>query len=239
MIPDRLVDLHVHSSASDGALDLAALVELADRRGVRLGIADHVGPDHPIASGARLHEHLDELADYPVLRGVELELGEEFDLSRALLKRLDYVIGGLHAVKVLGRTVFLEEGRPGDVEPDALVEAIVCRLVEAMESEPLDVLAHPTLLPPPLRLRAAELFHDEHLDRIGRAAAECDVALEVTGRLRLPHERAVERWLAAGARLALGSDAHAAADVGDLAYPLDVIERFRVGPRQLYSGRRD
>ncbi len=239
MIPDLLVDLHVHSIASDGALDLPALVELADRRGVRLGIADHVGPDHPIASQARLHEHLDELGEYPVLRGVELELGEEFSLSRAMRRRLDYVVGGLHVVKVAGRMVSLEEGRPVDVDPEALAQVIVDRLVEAMESEPLDVLAHPTLLPPLLRPRAADLFHDEHLDRIGRVAAECDVALEVTGRLRLPHNRAVERWLAAGARLAIGSDAHAAAEVADLAYPLEVIERFRIRPAQLYRSGRD
>lgn len=239
MIPELLVDLHVHSTASDGALGLQALVELADRRGIRIGIADHVGPDYPIASAARLHEHLDELADYPVLRGIELELVEEFGLPRAVLRRLDYVVGGLHAVKVAGQMVSLHDRPPVDVDPEALARAIVDRFVEAMESEPLDILAHPTLLPPLLRPRAADLFHDEHLDRIGRAAAEYDVALEVTGRLRLPHDRAVERWLMAGARLAIGSDAHAAAEVGDLAYPLAMIERFRIRPAQLYQGLRD
>lgn len=237
MIPDRLVDLHVHSAASGQGLELPALLELADRRGLRIGIADHVGPEHPIASEGRLHEHLDELADYPVLKAIELELTDEpFPLSREAFRRLDYIVGGLHEVRVRDRSVSLVEGGPPLDDPDEVVEAVADRLVAAIEREPIDVLAHPTLLPPALRPRAAELFHDGHLDRIGRAAAECGVALELTGRLRLPHERALERWLAAGARLALGSAGRTAAEVGDLAHALELVERFRIAPERLFSG---
>jgi histidinol phosphatase-like PHP family hydrolase len=237
VILDRLVDLHVHSAASGQGLELPALLELADRRGVRIGVADHVGAEHALASDARLHEHLDELADYPVLKAIELELADEpFALSRDLLGRLDYVVGGLHELRVGPRTVSLVE--PGRLphDPDEVVQAVVDRLVAAMEQEPLDVLAHPTLLPPALRGRAAELFHDDHLDRLGRTAAECGVALEMTGRLRLPHEGAVLRWLAAGATLAIGSAGREPAEVGELAYPLDLVERFRIGSDRLFRG---
>ena len=237
MFSDRIIDLHVHSAASGPGLDLPSLLEVADRRGLRIGVSDHVGPEWPLSTEAKLHEHLDELADYPVLRAVELELGEEVRLSREAFRRLDYVIGGLHTIKVRGQTLHVADRRPVSLEPEAVVQAMVDRLVEAMEEEPIDVLAHPTVLPHALRPRAADLFHDGHLDRIGRAAAETGVALELSGRLRLPHERAVERWLAAGARLAIGSGGYSADEIGELTWPFRLLERFLIDPERLYWGR--
>jgi len=53
-----LIDLHAHTTASDGALAPAALVELARREGVGvLGVTDHdsvAGLDEAMAAGARL-----------------------------------------------------------------------------------------------------------------------------------------------------------------------------------------
>lgn len=236
MSVDRLVDLHVHSAVS-GGLELPELVELADRRGVRIGIADHVGGDGALSSDARIHEHLDELADFPVLRALEVELGERVRLSPSVERRLDYVVGGLHTLRIGPYTVSMADpGRP-EVAPEEIVQAVVDRLCEAMEEEPIDVLAHPTLLPRALRSDAPRLFDDRLLDRIGRTAAREGVALELSGRLRLPHERALERWLAAGARLALGSGARAASEVGDLAWPLELLGRFGIDPDRLFTGR--
>lgn len=235
MTVDRLVDIHVHSSVS-GGLELADLVEVADRRGVRIGVADHAGPDSALALESRIQEHLDELADYPVLRALEVELGEPYGLSAAVERRLDYLVGGLHTVRVGPHVVTMVERDQLPAEPEAIVQAIVDRLCEAMEEHPIDVLAHPTLLPHPLRPRASQLFHDGHLDRIGRAAAEHGVALELSGRLRLPHERAAGRWLSAGARLALGSGGYAASEVGDLAWPLELLGRLGLEPDRLFRG---
>ncbi|HEX7127231.1 MAG TPA: hypothetical protein VF406_15840 [Thermodesulfobacteriota bacterium] len=237
MSVDRLVDLHVHSAVS-GGLELPELVELADRRGVRIGVADHAGGDSVLSTDARIHEHLDELADFPVLRSLEVELGERFRLSPSVERRLDYVVGGLHTLRIGPHTVSMADpGRP-EVAPEEIVQAVVDRLCEAMEEEPIDLLAHPTLLPSALRPNAPALFDDRHLDRIGRTAAREGVALELSGRTRLPHERALERWLAAGARLALGSGAYVASEVGNLAWPLELLGRFGVGPDRLFTGHR-
>lgn len=235
MSVDRLVDLHVHSSAS-GGLELADLIEVADRRGVRIGVADHAGTDSALATEARIHEHLDELADFPVLRALEVELGEPYALSAGVERRLDYLVGGLHTIRVGPHVVAMSDRDRPPVEPQALVQAIVDRLCEAMEEQPLDLVAHPTLLPHALRRYASRLFHDGHLDRLGRAAAEHGVALELSGRLRLPHERAVARWLSAGARLALGSGGYSSAEVGDLGWPLELLGRFGLEPDRLYRG---
>jgi histidinol phosphatase-like PHP family hydrolase len=233
---DRLVDLHVHSLASGGP-ELPDLIEAADRRGIRIGVADHVGTDSALSTEPRIHEHLDEMADFPVLRSLELELGEAFRLSRAVQRRLDYLVGGLHAVRVGAHTISMADPDRPEAAPEEIVQAIVDRLCEAIEEEPIDLLAHPTLLPRALRPQADRLFHDGHLDRIGRVAAEQGVALELSGRLRLPHERAAERWLAAGARLALGSGAYAAAEVGELGWPLDLLSRLGIEPDRLFRGR--
>lgn len=237
MTVDRLVDLHVHSSVS-GGLELLELIEAADRLGLRIGVTDHAGADAPLSTEARIHEHLDELGGFPVLRSLELELGEAFTLPRAVERRIDYLLGGLHTVRVGPHTVAMTDlGRP-PAPPEAVVQAVVDRLCEAMEETSIDVLAHPTLLPHALRPHAAVLFHDGHLDRIGRTAAEQGVALELSGRLRLPHERAVARWLERGAQLALGSGGYDRSEIGDLAWPLDLLGRFGIEPDRLFVGRR-
>jgi histidinol phosphatase-like PHP family hydrolase len=238
LLADRLLDLHVHSAASgSGALDLPTLLEVADEKGLRIGVTDHVGADYNLSTEAKLNEHLDELADYPVLRAIELELCDELPLSRGTLRRLDYVLGALHTVKVQGKSVWLGEKGRLPVETEVLVNAIVDKLVQAIEDAPIDMLAHPTLLPHALRPHAADLFDDRHLDRIGRAAAAKGVALELSGRLKLPHERAVERWLAAGARLALGSGGYSASEVGDLGWPFELLDHFRIDPERLWWAR--
>ena len=57
-------DCHAHSTMSDGALDVAELVELVTARGVRPSVSDHVSRDvtGAVDSVDAVREYLDVLA---------------------------------------------------------------------------------------------------------------------------------------------------------------------------------
>lgn len=80
----HVVDLHTHSTASDGTLTPAALVQLASRRGIRvLGLTDHdstEGIDEALAAGAAL--------GMTIVPGVELST----DVPTGELHMLGYFI---------------------------------------------------------------------------------------------------------------------------------------------------
>ena len=100
---------------------------------------------------------------------------------------------------------------------------------------PVDVLAHPTLLPLPLRARPLEeLWTEPREERAAAALRDAGVAFEISNRYR-PHERFVRRVVDAGVRLSLGSDGHTAAQVADVAWPLAVARAIGVPDEELYD----
>ena len=82
----------------------------------------------------------------------------------------------------------------------------------------------------PLRkLPANELWTDALEERLVDALFEAGIAFEISARYRA-HERLVRRAHDRGVRLSLGSDGHTRAQVGDLAFPLEMARL--VGARE-------
>jgi histidinol phosphatase-like PHP family hydrolase len=100
---------------------------------------------------------------------------------------------------------------------------------------PVDILAHPTLLT--LSLRGApvdELWTEEREERLVSALFEAGIAFEVSARYQ-PHERLVRRAVDRGVRISLGSDGHAADQVGDLTFPLALARACGVRDEDLFD----
>lgn len=233
------VDCHAHSIHSDGHLTVAEIVEVCRRRGVRPSVADHITSD--ISAGVRevdgVSAYLDALEAHDVLRGGEFCWHDPLwrDVPEDLVRRFTHRVGSLHAVPVQGRMVHAFRRFPASLAPDAYMDAHVAALEVFAGEMPVDILAHPTLLPIPLRkLPLEELWTEAREARAVEALARAGIAFEISNRYR-PHERFVARAVAAGVRISLGSDGHTLEQVGDLEWPLALARRLGVADSALYD----
>jgi histidinol phosphatase-like PHP family hydrolase len=240
------LDLHVHTDLSDGDLTPERVAELAAARGVQIGIADHVSSRNPtrfVADPAQVEEYLEALARLPLFRGGEFCWLDDLwrELPGDTLARFDYRIGSNHGFLLPDGTVASPWWKtlppPWDTDPDAVMDALVDGLCALVGTMPVQIVAHSTLTPPAL----LELEGDTDAwwtapreDRFVEALVESGVALEISARYRLPHDRMLRKALAAGARFSLGSDAHHEEQVGRLEWAVETARRVGVTARELF-----
>jgi histidinol phosphatase-like PHP family hydrolase len=237
-------DCHAHSTHSDGALTVAELVTRAAALGTRPSVADHISRDAPtdVDSPAAVERYLDDLDRYPVLRSGEFCWHDALwrELPPSTVRRFSHRVGSLHSIRLAdGRWVraFSHE------LPPALTSAIYMKAhvasLEAMAKEmPVDILAHPTLVPPPMRrMDPHELWSERMESRAVKALRKAGIAFEISARYP-PHERLVRRAVDAGVRLALGSDGHGPEQVANVAAPLAMARRIGVPDAELYDPAR-
>ena len=199
-LPDLKGDLHVHTDASDGTASLEEMVKAARARGLRyIAITDHarfaeviggLTPDTLLAQIDEIAALNRRLKDFRVLFGIEVNIQPDgsLDLSDDLLARLDWVVGSVHS--------HFRQTK----------DEMTARLVRAIENQHVDCLAHPTG-----RKIGERPPYDADWDAVFAAAAKTGTALEINAnpiRLDLNAELA-RRAVAAGCKLAIGSDAHA------------------------------
>lgn len=200
---ELLGDLHVHTSASDGAHDLRSMVEAARDLGLEyVAITDHTRDFGPAGlTEAQLRAHVRAIralrvAGIRVLAGAEVNVRPDgsLDVPDALLEELDVVVAGVHAR--------LDQPR----------EAMTERVVRALEHPHVDVLAHPFA-----RVLGRRTPIDVDFDAVLQAARRTGTALEIDAkpdRLDLDAEHA-RRAVDAGVRIVIGSDAHERARLRD------------------------
>jgi histidinol phosphatase-like PHP family hydrolase len=237
-------DCHAHSRHSDGALTVAQVVERAAALGTRPSITDHISRDAPteVNSPSAVERYLDDLDRYPVLRGGEFCWHDALwrELPRATVRRFTHRLGSLHSIRLADGRFFraFSPELPEALTPTVYMMAHVQSL-EALASEmPVDILAHPTLVPPPLRqLDPHDVWTERHEERAVQALKRAGIAFEISARYP-PHERLVQRAAEAGVRLALGSDGHALEYVANVATPLAMARRLGVADDALYDPAR-
>ena len=253
-----LVDWHCHSRWSDGGGWVPELVEQAQARGVTLGISDHGLTDNArLRTAAQLAAYLEDLVRHPVLRGLEISVGEDRD-EPGLLDELEYVIASLHtvivpeghvsAVRYLNYRAGLYPGYKPSVaarfERRRYFDVLLSSMEATFRRWPVTILGHFCLQP---ECAAADgsfvLERDpepdeeaaEWLEEVIVLCVRSNVAIELNSKSRVPHRAFVQRAASLGARFSLGSDAHQVRRAGDLAYGERLLRELSVPADRLLT----
>jgi histidinol phosphatase-like PHP family hydrolase len=243
-------DLHVHTTMSDGDLPLSRVVEIAAARGVQVGIADHVSTRNMarcVATVDAMETYLEALEAAPVLRAAELcwcdTLCEQ--LPQEFLARLDYMIGSNHGFVLPDGTMAspwwktLPHEWQGRAEE--LMDLMVLNLCDLVREMPVQIVAHSTLMPPALLSLEPDVeawWTDEREDRFVEATLERAVAIEISNRYRLPHDRLLRKAKEAGATFSLGSDGHTESQIARLDWAIAAAGRAGINRADLFVPER-
>ncbi len=243
-------DLHVHTSMSDGDLSLSEVVEIAAGRGVRIGIADHVSTRNPtrfVASRDAFVTYVEALEAVPVLRGGEFCWCDPLfqQLPPGLLDRLDYTIGSNHGFALpdgsMASPWWKSVPETWQGREDELMELMVLNLCDLARNMGVQIVAHPTLTPPALLKLEPDVmawWTEEREDRFIEATLDGGVAIEISNRYRLPHDRLLRKACEAGAKFSLGSDGHTVAQVARLEWAVEAAGRAGIRRADLFVPER-
>lgn len=242
-------DLHCHTDMSDGKLPLARVVEVAASRGVQVGIADHVSTRSGwmVSTVDKVRRYIEAIEGAPVFRSAEFCWCDTMwrELPDELMRRFDYRIGSNHGFWLPDGSV----GSPWEERlPEAwkgraqeLMEIMVANLCDMVRTMPVEIAAHSTLTPPALHRLERDVhawWTEEREDRYVEALVESGVALEISNRYRLPHDRLLVKARQAGVRFSLGSDGHAEAQVASLGWAVETALRVGVADGDLFVPER-
>lgn len=215
-------DLHTHTSLTDGTATLEEMVAAARARGYRyLAVTDHapllrmqrMTLEKALDQRARLRR-LEAEGSMALLHGTELNIQPDgsLDWPDDVLAGFDVVVACVHSAFSQSRA------------------EMTARILRAVENPHVNVLGHPTG-----RSIGRRGPVDADWDAVFAAAARTGTALEVNGspdRLDLDGEL-VRRALAAGARLALSSDAHAVRHLDNARFAVATAQRGWARPRDV------
>lgn len=218
---DILADLHLHTAWSDGSASVNSMAGAVVESGLKyFAVTDHSrssklqgGLTPPLwlrqANALTLAAPL-----CPVLHGIEVDILKDgvLDLPHSLLAAADLVVASVHSS-------WSEDPREN-----------TDRLLKAIESGCVDIIAHPTSaiigkpgVPDYLRTPA-----DVYWDEVFETCSRWRVALEMNcfpSRLDLPLDL-LTMAIGAGCAISLGSDAHARSHLLNLRFGIAALKRL-------------
>jgi histidinol phosphatase-like PHP family hydrolase len=246
----RPQDLRAHTTMSDGDLPLSEVAEIALSKGVEIGIADHVSTRNTkrfVASVAAVGEYLEALEGATVFRSAEFCWCDTLwsDLPEEVMARFDYRIGSNHGFWLpdgsMGSPWWQKLPEAWASRPDDLMEVMVRNISDMVRSMPIEIVAHSTLLPPALLALEADpeaWWTEAREERFIEALLESGVAVEISNRYKLPHDRLLRKAREAGASFTFGSDGHRREQIASLEWASAAAVRAGIGPEQMFVPER-
>lgn len=225
-LEDMRSDLHLHTEASDGRMTLEQLLEAGCGFGYsHIGITNHsqalaiangLNRDALLRQIERVRELNEQGQGCVLLAGTEADILADgsLDIPDDVWPELDFAIGSVHS------------GFMGDV--DKLTE----RVLTAINSGKIDILAHPTG-----RLILGRKGYDLHLEPVIAAAVAQQVALEINAnphRLDLSDVNA-RLAVSKGAVLSINTDAHYREELHLMKYGVMTARRGWVEAEQVIN----
>jgi histidinol phosphatase-like PHP family hydrolase len=203
------VDLHVHLDNST----LEQVLELSKSLDVRFGIVQHAGTKenkYPVvlSNDEELAAWIASLEGKPVYKGVQVEWIDWMGcFSKEMLAKLDFVLGDamtMHGKNGARQKMWEKEAEIG--APQAFMDRYVDWHVEVMTTTPIDIFANLTWLPDPLLPDYDTLWTEARMRKIIDTAVKCNVALEISGWLKLPRLPFLRMAKDAGAKFSFGTN---------------------------------
>ena len=226
-VKDIISNLHMHSTYSDGKLDMLDMARAAAKRGLKLIVFTDHSVSLGVANGLSIERHKKQAAEIKkiqkqlgdeilVLHGSEVEIKADgsLDYPDDFLASLDLVVASLHSS--------LRQPR----------EKITQRLLNAIRNPHVDIIGHPTGREIPDREGA-----DLDMDAVFKAAAESGVALEINAhpsRLALDDAFA-RRAKELGIPITINTDAHSEGDLDLLHYGVAIGRRAWLEPKDVIN----
>lgn len=212
-LKDIMADLHVHTSASDGAAGFDEVVEVCKGQGyTHVAIADHsasagyaggLSEDELLRHCDRVDRFNSKSRGFKVLKSSEVDIKTDggMDYSDKVLERLDLVIGSIH---------------------QGFKKEATKRMCAALAHPLVHMVAHPTG-----RIIGRREGYEIDLEQVIDCAAKHHKILEINafyGRLDL-NDVWARRAMEAGVKLAINTDAHALADLAWMRYGVITARR--------------
>jgi DNA polymerase (family 10) len=210
---DIKADLHVHTSASDGAAGFDEVVSACNDRGyTHIAITDHsvsasyaggLSADALLRHCDRVDRFNSKSRDFKVLKSGEIDIKTDggMDYPDKVLERLDLVIGSIH---------------------QGFKKEATKRMCAALAHPLVHLVAHPTG-----RIIGRREGYEIDLEQVIECAAKHRKMLEINafyGRLDL-NDIWARRAMQAGVRLAINTDAHALGDLDWMRYGVITARR--------------
>jgi histidinol phosphatase-like PHP family hydrolase len=232
-----LVDYHVHLNSSFSLDDALAL---SKERGVKFGIAEHIGGRENnyrniLTNDAELRGWIARLEGKPVYKGAQAEwLDWMGHFSKDAVAELDYVLSDAMTMPGSdGRRVkmWTTGFDPGDV-PDFMARYVKWN-VQVIETEPLDIFAHPTWLPPPLDSQYDALWTEERMKPIIAALKRSGTAVEIDSAYSIPGRRFLTMAKDARLKFSFGSNS-GTGPVRGMDFCVDTAAKLGLGPADMF-----
>lgn len=229
-ITDIKGDLHCHTRHSDGSASIDEMALAAMERGYEyLAITDH-SRSLVVANGldtTRVLREMEEIETFNesmqmqgnpfrLLKGTEVDIRGDGSLDHPpeLLMEMDCVVGAVHSGFSMDSTAMTE------------------RIIKAMSTGRIDILAHPTG-----RLISSRPPYEMDMELVLEAAARFNVALELNahserldlkdGHLRLAKEM--------GLKIAVSTDSHSTGQLGNMVFGLHMARRGWLEPENILN----
>jgi DNA polymerase (family 10) len=219
-------DFHLHTTWSDGRASVREMIEAARAMGYQyIAITDHT-KSSAVANGNKPEELLEEIEeieavgrefdDIIVLKGAEVDILSDgsLDMPREVLDKLDWIIGSIHS------------GFHQDQQQ------ITDRVIRAMQTGYLNVIAHPTG-----RILGERPPYAIDLEQVIAAAKQYKVRLELNAS---PYRLDLDSyWLRvakqAGVGIVINSDSHQVRGLSEMRYGVTTARRAMLTPNDVFN----
>jgi hypothetical protein len=230
-----LIDFHVHLK---GGLTQETALAHARKYGFSYGLAVNCGLKMGKETESELREYLDQYVQSPLTwHAMQAEAREWVDIfSEEIVSGFDYVFtDAMTWTNDKGTRMRLwipEETEVGD--PQDFMEQLVNRIEQILSNEPVDIYVNPTYLPDEINDRYDELWTTERMDRVIRALADNQVALEINNLRRIPSPAFIRRAKEAGVKFTFGTNNSGADDLGRMEYAISMIGECDLGSSDMW-----